>query len=270
MRVMAGGPLLPTAGASTTARWVATRRTWHRSTASASGWLFGSGMGVLLRKEASGGQDTGCEAKVVNLEAPVVVGLLSLTATVLFFALNRHRDRQIHQAELLRNYTVDFYGDARILSVFAEIDADRYTISESDVATPKEWELIRLLDFLNILGANWHRGVVSLRDVAPTTLGYAAVRVHANPTVIEYLEVLARSDSVRYPPGTAFGYFRELAAALSTYPLLPLDSPLPARLRVALQRLGHRHSAAFRVRDLPRPLSNTIADVRNPDNDANH
>lgn len=144
--------------------------------------------------------------------------LVAVVTTCLIFVFTVWRDSRTRKAELLRNYTNDFYQDSRITELFMAVDRKDFSFEKDKIGTDAELQLIRVLDFLNILGHNWRRGVISLSDIAPTTLGYAAVQVHANEAVTTYLSLVESSDEERYRVGTAFGYFRELAAELATYP----------------------------------------------------
>lgn len=177
----------------------------------------------------------------------VVLAAIAVVVTLFTFAVNRVHDRRIRRAELLRNYTNDFYSDKRITDLFMDVDHSRYSIGDDEIGTDKELALIRLLDFLNILGYNWLRGVVRLRDIAPTTLGYAAVRLHADRGVVWYLTKVEGWDQERYVPGTGFGYFRELAVALASYPSAASNSAW-ARMRVGLSQVRHELSATPRGR----------------------
>jgi hypothetical protein len=175
------------------------------------------------------------------------------------FAVNRVHDRRLRRAELLQNYTNDFYSDKRITDLFMDIDHARYRIRDEDIGTDKELALIRLLDFLNILGYNWLRGVVRLRDIAPTTLGYAAVRLHADQGIVWYLTKIEDWDQERYVPGTGFGYFRELAVALASYPGTASSSHW-VRTRIAISQIRHELMATARGKMrlmLPRAVATT-------------
>jgi hypothetical protein len=201
------------------------------------------------------------------MNAEAVVGLLVLVVGLITFALGWRRDRLIRQAELVRNYTNDFYGDERLTGIFMAVDHGRYAIGPSDLGTDDELALIRLLDFLNVLGHNWRRGVVGLHDIAPTTLGYAAVRVHGDPHVTWYLGQVEEWDRDRYHAGSGFGHFRELAAALSAYPEHSTDGGLRSRVRRTLS------AAALTLRPLrfattlrrPRSVSATADEVTGPE-----
>jgi hypothetical protein len=199
----------------------------------------------------------------------VVVAAIAVLVTLFIFAVNRVHDRRIRRAELLRNYTNDFYSDKRITDLFMDVDHSRYSIDEEEIGTEKELALIRLLDFLNILGYNWLRGVVRIRDIAPTTLGYAAVRLHSDRSVVWYMTKVEVWDQERYVPGTGFGYFRELAVALASYPSSASNSAW-VRMRVGLSQVRHELTATARGRlrlMLPRAVvttSQVVTDL-NPD-----
>lgn len=201
------------------------------------------------------------------------VALVALLVTLLSFIVNRVHERRINQAELLRNYTNDFYSDTHIPDLFMKLDADvdedsdgereRYAITPQDIGTDNELALIRLLDFLNILGYNWFRRVVRLSDIAPTTLGYTAVRLYANPSIVSYLERIERLDQRNYLAGNGFGYYRELAVALASYPS-SASSDRAGLVKSALRRTHHELIAITRARLrllVPRGVATTTSEV---------
>ena len=113
------------------------------------------------------------------------------------------------------------------------VDHGHYAFSAGDLDTDAELSLIRLLDFFNMVGHNWKQGVLMLADIIPTTIGYAAVRVHRDAAVQSYLAQIAAWDEERYRPGTGFGYFRQLATELESACTRPPRRTLAHRLRQA-------------------------------------
>lgn len=168
--------------------------------------------------------------------AQAVIALLVFLLAVFTFWSTRRRDRRLKEAELLRNYTNDFYGDPRMTSVFMQVDHGTYALGPTNYGTDRELALIRLLDFLNVLGHNRRHGIVELADLAPTTLGYAAVRIYSDPVVRSYLAQITRWDQERYLAGTGFGYFRQLAEDLEIYGSQSSRQRLFARIRLPLTR----------------------------------
>ena len=139
---------------------------------------------------------------------------IAVVVSILIYGLGRRNERRLRQADLLRAYTNDFYQDPSVTAIFMAVDYERYLLTEEDYDTEAELSLIRLLDFLNIVGHNWKRGVLDLTDIVPTTVGYAAVRVHRDPIVKKYLARTKRWDDELYNPDTGFRYFEQLAEAL--------------------------------------------------------
>jgi hypothetical protein len=149
-----------------------------------------------------------------------------------------------------------------------EVDHGKYAFSPGDYGTPKELALIRLLDFFNILGHNWQRGVVDIEDIAPTTLGYAAVRLHMNQDVTQYLRQIEVWDDERYVAGVGFGYFRELAVALANYPATSRRDSAWFRTIARLRRAKYTRglSVGFKARmTVPRRVASTADDVVPPE-----
>jgi hypothetical protein len=56
--------------------------------------------------------------------------------------------------------------------------------------------------------------VISLNDLLPTTLAYAALRTWENPSVRRYLSQIQIWDENRYWPGLGFRYFEDLAVEI--------------------------------------------------------
>ena len=141
-------------------------------------------------------------------QATAVTGI---GVALLTYYRTRAAERRLRRAEFIRNYTNDFYLSPDITSLFMSIDYDRSVFDEELTGTDRELALIHLLDYFNALGYNWKRRVVSLDDILPTTLGYAALRVWENPSVRRYLVLIRRSDEKRYLKASGFRYFEELA-----------------------------------------------------------
>jgi hypothetical protein len=132
----------------------------------------------------------------------------------------------------VRGYTNDFYSGTDLTSLFMEIDHGVFTFEDQDLNTQKALDLIHLLDFFNAVGHNWKRGIVSLDDIVPTTIGYAAVRAWNDPVVQSYLDRVHQWDLDRYQPGTGFRYFTELGRTLDQRRTRPLRRTLGlARVR---------------------------------------
>lgn len=193
------------------------------------------------------------------------VAAVALAVTLTTFVVSRIREGRLRRAELVRNYTNDFYADPRITTIFMEVDHGRYCLDEALLGTDVELAIIRVLDYMNVLGHNWQRRVIPLRDITPTTLGYAAIRIHADPCVTWYLRKVEEWDAQRYGPGSGFGYSRELSAALATYPVSPPGAGRWQRLAVAFRRHWHdrRGCARFRIVPVPpRSVTDTAREVQ--------
>ncbi|TFV62002.1 UNVERIFIED_ORG: hypothetical protein E4P37_18165 [Bacillus sp. AZ43] len=201
------------------------------------------------------------------MSAEAVVGLVLLAVGLLVFAWHVRRTHLLGQADLLRTYTDDFFSDQRLTGLLMDVDRGRFVFSEKDLGNQKELALVRLLDLLNLLGHAWHRGAVDLRDIAPTTLGYATVRLHANRHVTWYLAQVEGWNTERYSPGSGFGYFRELAAALATYPLPRQNASLMSRATTAFvaNRQARRPVRAATTLRPPRSVAATADEVAGSD-----
>lgn len=92
-----------------------------------------------------------------------------------------------------------------------DIDHERFKYDPTFLGSDRELVLIHLLDNFNALGHSWRRHVISLNDLLPTTLAYAALRTWANPSVRQYLSQIQIWDENRYWPGLGFRYFEDLA-----------------------------------------------------------
>lgn len=156
--------------------------------------------------------------------AGAIAGLLlyfatraSVSTTLRIFHTQTYRQEQILRADLIRKLTADFYTDDSISATFNDIDEGTYSFDvKQDLNGPKERKLIRFLDFFNTLGYYLSQEVLSVEDIAHTTLGYAAVRVHANEDVRLYIEHVKKWDEDRSYPLSAFGYISRLTTALAT------------------------------------------------------
>ncbi|MET9761197.1 hypothetical protein ABZ016_19365 [Streptomyces sp. NPDC006372] len=96
-----------------------------------------------------------------------------------------------------------------------DIDHDRFKYDESILGTEKELDLIRFLDYFNMVGHNWRRGVMPISDILPTSIGYAVLRSWQNPEVRAYLRQIRKWDEERYSSSAGFLYFEELAIQLA-------------------------------------------------------
>ncbi|WP_326760017.1 hypothetical protein OHB35_25550 [Streptomyces phaeochromogenes] len=135
--------------------------------------------------------------------------------TVATWALNSRASRLTQRAEFIRNCTNDFYDSQALTSIFMDIDHGRFRYDESILGTEKELDLIRYLDYFNAVGHNWCRGVITIFDIMPTTMAYAALRSWEDPGVRAYLQQIRRWDEERYSASTGFLYFEELAIQIA-------------------------------------------------------
>lgn len=148
------------------------------------------------------------------MDGEIVLGATALVVSIATYLHTRRQERRLRQADLLRAYTNDFYRDPAIAKVFLEIDNETYALSRDGYGTDAEMALVRLLDFLNMVGYHWKQGVLSLDDIRPTTVGYAAMRVHRNDAVQDYITFITQPE--RPQPSTGFVYFDALATRLGT------------------------------------------------------
>lgn len=115
--------------------------------------------------------------------------------------LTRTAERRLRRAELIRSYTNDFYLSRDVVELFMDIDHERFNYDSTFLGSDRELALIHLLDNFNALGHSWRRHVISLNDLLPTTLAYAALRTWENPSVRRYLSQIQIWDENRYWPG---------------------------------------------------------------------
>jgi len=170
----------------------------------------------------------------------VAIAALTVVVSVALYLVSRAKDRRGLRAQLVRGYTTDFYGDADLTALFMDIDNDRLSLDDTTVGSVREIHLIHWLDFLNVIGQNWCRGVLSINDSAPTTLGYAVIRTWHNPEVQKYLAYIETNNArVGYRYGAGFGYIERLVAAFEGN----LRMAVWHRLRLSVEaRTGHRAS----------------------------
>jgi hypothetical protein len=143
-----------------------------------------------------------------------VLGVLVLLVTLITFTVNHMRDRRIQRADLIRAITSDFYQSSRVAELFMAIDHDQLEIDDTFVGSSRELTMIQFLDVMNAIGYNWKRGVLPIKDLMHTTLGYAALRAYENPSVISYLGLVDSWDTERFMPQQGFEYFRSLGQEL--------------------------------------------------------
>jgi hypothetical protein len=121
-------------------------------------------------------------------------------------------ERRLRRSELIRHSTYDFYLNPDVTALFMDIDHDRFVYDDVFLGSDRELALIHLLDYFNALGHNWKRRIVSLDDLLPTTLTYAALRTWKNADVHRYLRQIQAWDEERYLQGSGFRYFEGASA----------------------------------------------------------
>jgi hypothetical protein len=142
---------------------------------------------------------------------------LALLVALVTYVGTARREKSIRRAELIRNYTADFYAGTEVPRLFMEIDYDRIRFSSTDatwIGGEGEATMVRMLDLFNSIGHNYSRGVVELSDIHGTTLGYAVLRAHDSVDVRRYLEHVKAWDVEHLGTGVPFQYFQELGNAL--------------------------------------------------------
>jgi hypothetical protein len=182
----------------------------------------------------------------VDIDWKLAVAIMAVLVSIGTAIASRSRDRRTKTAELVRTYTRDLYANREVLEMFQDIDQDRFDMQLDElVGAHAEIVLVQLLDHLNSIAHNTRRGVLSLRDIMPTTIAYAIVRTWENDAVRRYLRQVRVWDRERFVPGYGFRYFEELAIEIS------------AIRDAGLARSGHAHeplSAPARVRPFVRLL----------------
>jgi hypothetical protein len=144
----------------------------------------------------------------------MVLLLLAFAEKVGQIRLTRTAERRRRRAELIRSYTNDFHLSRDVVELFMDIDHERFNYDSTFLGSDRELALIHLLDNFNALGHSWRRHVISLNDLLPTTLAYAALRTWENPSVRRYLSQIQIWDENRYWPGLGFRYFEDLAVEI--------------------------------------------------------
>jgi hypothetical protein len=147
----------------------------------------------------------------MSLTLERATAVIAIIVTLLTYYRTRAAERRLRRSELIRNYTNDFYLNPDVTAIFMDIDHDRFVYDELFLGSDRELALIHLLDYFNALGHNWKRRIVSLDDLLPTTLTYAALRTWENADVRQYLRQIQAWDEERYVQGSGFRYFEELA-----------------------------------------------------------
>ncbi|MFJ4204860.1 hypothetical protein ACIP2Y_35245 [Streptomyces sviceus] len=151
----------------------------------------------------------------MSLTPQLIVAITAALITLITWALNSRSARRTRRSEFIRNCTNDFYENDNMTSLFMDIDYDRFKYDESILGTDKELDLIRFLDYFNMVGHNWRRGVMPLSDILPTTIGYAVLRTWKNEEIRKYLRQIKVWDAERYSSSAGFLYFEELAIQLA-------------------------------------------------------
>jgi hypothetical protein len=156
---------------------------------------------------------------VPSLEA-VSTAAAAVIAIVAYVGSSR-RDRSLHRAELVHAFSSEFAADDVLSDLFMDIDYGRFRFDADGAAGwlghTGERNPIRLLDLFNSVGHNVSRGVLSIRDIQGTTLGYAIMRTYADEQITRYLDHVDRWDKSHRGTGAAFHYFRELAVELERH-----------------------------------------------------
>jgi hypothetical protein len=136
-----------------------------------------------------------------------VTAVAAIGVALLTYYRTRAAERRLRRAELVRNYTNDFYFSRDVTTLFMDIDHERFVYDDGLLGSDRELALIHLLDYFNALGHNWKRRIVLLDDILPTTLAYAALRAWENPGVRQYLVQVRIWDEERYlgRPAPVFG-----------------------------------------------------------------
>lgn len=185
-----------------------------------------------------------------------VAALLALVIALGTYVSTRLRDSAIRRADLVRQFTADFYANDAVVSLFVDIDYDRFVFIEDEeewLGHQPEITLVRMLDLFNSVGHNWHRHVIALADVHGTTLGYAMLRAVESPEVAKYLRFVKGWDSDHLGTGVPFEFFQLMANELGTVsaatraanegrPAVLPGAPLKSwgRFRIRLQALRRR------------------------------
>jgi hypothetical protein len=142
--------------------------------------------------------------------ATLVTGLITYIRTT-------QRDKSIRRADLVRAYTVEFYSDEALITLFTDLDYSRFRFTADEkswLGKKPEQTVVKLLDLFNSVGHNWHRKVLSLEDIHGTTLGYAILRAYNDDEMQKYLAHVDVWDADHLGTGVAFEYFRRIALAL--------------------------------------------------------
>jgi hypothetical protein len=145
--------------------------------------------------------------------------MLAVLVALGTYAATRLRDSAIRRADLVRQFTADFYANDDVVKLFVEMDYDRFTFVEDQktwLGHKPEITLVRMLDLFNSVGHNWHRRVITLADVQGTTLGYAMLRASASPQVATYLSFVEGWDTEHRGTGVPFEFFRLMANELAS------------------------------------------------------
>lgn len=189
-----------------------------------------------------------------------IVGAATALAALIWGVYTSHRGwtngLALRRAEFIRGYTSDFYEADALPCLFLEIDSGRFAFGPGDIGTQAEIDIARLLDFFNTVGMSVDQGVTALADLRKTTIGYAIMTSWRDSAVQWFLHHVDTSDQAEQLNTLAFGYFRQLGAALESGWEPTRANAFLAAVRGATPPLPqvHRHPAAG---ELPaqRPVS---------------
>jgi hypothetical protein len=154
---------------------------------------------------------------VLDFDLQGTAAVAALVTGLITYIRTSQREKSIRRADLVRGYTVEFYSDEALVTLFTDLDYSRFRFTadeESWLGKKPEQTVVKLLDLFNSVGHNWHRKVLGLEDVHGTTLGYAILRAYNDDEMQKYLAHVDVWDVDHLGTGIAFEYFRRLALAL--------------------------------------------------------
>jgi hypothetical protein len=152
----------------------------------------------------------------VDLQDVAAVG--AIVVALVTYVATRIRDSAVHRADLVRQYTADFYASDAVVALFVEIDYERFRFVEDEetwLGREPEITLIRMLDLFNSVGHNWNRRVIKLADVHGTTLGYAMLRASESEEIGKYLSFVQGWDEAHLGTGVPFEFFQLMGRELA-------------------------------------------------------
>lgn len=144
-----------------------------------------------------------------------ILTIIMIMVILVTYHLSRRFEKKLQKAMFIRDYTKQLYENSEISSVFFDIDYNKFTFNKEILGTEKEVHLVSLLDTLNSLAFNYVNGIINIKDIDETTLGYAISRVYLNPEVQKYLKHVDEHSANIKMNATAFGHFRKLGNKLS-------------------------------------------------------